>query len=131
MKVGVAKEIAPGERRVALIPETADKLRGAKLTVLVERGAGAGALVATAVGLTGAASCGLGCGATGVEAVRTGVARFGFAAISVLLPRNKPAKAYSLKLSGTGVTAPRMVAGSAPSATATGNFSPGYFCLNS
>jgi NAD(P) transhydrogenase subunit alpha len=43
MKVGVAKEIAPGERRVALIPETADKLRGAKLTVLVERGAGAGA----------------------------------------------------------------------------------------
>src|SRR5450759_3252137 len=41
MKVGVAKEIAPGERRVALIPETADKLRGAKLTVLVERGAGA------------------------------------------------------------------------------------------
>ena len=43
MKVGVAKEIASGERRVALIPETADKLRGAKLTVLVERGAGAGA----------------------------------------------------------------------------------------
>jgi len=43
MKVGVAKEIASGERRVALIPETADKLRNAKLTVLVERGAGTAA----------------------------------------------------------------------------------------
>jgi NAD(P) transhydrogenase subunit alpha len=43
MKVGVAKEIASGERRVALVPETAEKLRGAKLTVLVERGAGVAA----------------------------------------------------------------------------------------
>src|SRR5450759_447899 len=43
MKVGVAKEIAAGERRVALVPETAEKLRGAKLTVLVERGAGVAA----------------------------------------------------------------------------------------
>jgi NAD(P) transhydrogenase subunit alpha len=40
MKVGVAREITPGERRVALVPETVEKLRGAKLTVLVEHGAG-------------------------------------------------------------------------------------------
>ena len=40
MKVGVAKETAPGERRVALVPEAVEKLRGAKATVLVERGAG-------------------------------------------------------------------------------------------
>ncbi len=35
---------------------------------------------------------------------------------SVLVPRSRPAKAYSDRVSGTGVTAPRMVAGSAPSA---------------
>ncbi len=41
MKVGVAKEIAPGERRVALVPEAIDKLRAAGISVFVERGAGA------------------------------------------------------------------------------------------
>ncbi len=40
MKVGVAKETAPGERRVALVPEAVEKLRAAELSVLVERGAG-------------------------------------------------------------------------------------------
>ena len=43
MKVGVAKEIAPEERRVALVPDAIQKLREANLTVLVERGAGAAA----------------------------------------------------------------------------------------
>ena len=42
------------------------------------------------------------------------------------LPRSSPAKAYSDRLSGTGVTAARMVAGSAPRATATGKGSPGW-----
>ncbi len=41
MKVGVAKEIAPGERRVALVPESIDRLRAAGISVFVERGAGA------------------------------------------------------------------------------------------
>jgi H+-translocating NAD(P) transhydrogenase subunit alpha len=41
MKVGVARETTPGERRVALVPEAVEKLRAADLTVLVERGAGA------------------------------------------------------------------------------------------
>ena len=45
--------------------------------------------------------------------------------ISVRLPRSRPANWYSLKVSGTGVTAPRMVAGSAPSATAMGYGWPG------
>src|SRR5450756_1237033 len=40
MRVGVAKEIAPGERRVALVPESIDKLRAAGMSVFVERGAG-------------------------------------------------------------------------------------------
>ena len=43
MKVGVAREIAPEERRVALVPDAIQKLREAGLTVLVERGAGAAA----------------------------------------------------------------------------------------
>ena len=45
MKVGVAKESAPGERRVALVPEALGKLTAAGLEVLVEKGAGAGALI--------------------------------------------------------------------------------------
>jgi H+-translocating NAD(P) transhydrogenase subunit alpha len=43
MKVAVVKETAPGERRVALVPEAVAKLRTAGVEVLVETGAGAGA----------------------------------------------------------------------------------------
>jgi NAD(P) transhydrogenase subunit alpha len=45
MKVGVAKETAPGERRVALVPEALGKLSAAGLEILVEAGAGSGALI--------------------------------------------------------------------------------------
>jgi len=45
MKVGVAKETAPGERRVALVPEGLGKLTAAGLEILVERGAGDGAAI--------------------------------------------------------------------------------------
>ncbi|MEO5884620.1 MAG: Re/Si-specific NAD(P)(+) transhydrogenase subunit alpha [Candidatus Limnocylindrales bacterium] len=45
MKVGVAKETAPGERRVALVPESLGKLQAAGLEILVETGAGAGAAI--------------------------------------------------------------------------------------
>src|SRR5580698_3704093 len=40
MKVAVIKEAAPGERRVALVPEAVAKLRTAGIEVLVESGAG-------------------------------------------------------------------------------------------
>jgi H+-translocating NAD(P) transhydrogenase subunit alpha len=40
MKVAVVKEAAPGERRVALVPETVPRLTAVGLEVLVERGAG-------------------------------------------------------------------------------------------
>jgi H+-translocating NAD(P) transhydrogenase subunit alpha len=40
MKVSVVKEAAPGERRVALVPDAVGKLRAAGLDVLVESGAG-------------------------------------------------------------------------------------------
>jgi H+-translocating NAD(P) transhydrogenase subunit alpha len=43
VKVAVVKESAPGERRVALVPETVPRLVQAGLQVLVERGAGDGA----------------------------------------------------------------------------------------
>jgi len=45
MKVGVARETAHGERRVALVPEALGKLTAAGLEILVEAGAGAGALI--------------------------------------------------------------------------------------
>jgi len=45
MKVGVARETAPGERRVALVPEALGKLQAAGLEILVEAGAGAGASI--------------------------------------------------------------------------------------
>jgi NAD(P) transhydrogenase subunit alpha len=45
MKVGVARETAQGERRVALVPEELGKLKAAGLDVLVEQGAGAGAMI--------------------------------------------------------------------------------------
>ena len=43
MKIGVPREIRDGERRVALVPETAGKLVAAGLEVEIERGAGAAA----------------------------------------------------------------------------------------
>src|SRR5262245_54062540 len=45
MKVGVARETAHGERRVALVPEALGKLTAAGLEILVETGAGAGAMI--------------------------------------------------------------------------------------
>ncbi len=45
MKVGVARETAPGERRVALVPETLAKVQKAGAEILVERGAGLGSHV--------------------------------------------------------------------------------------
>jgi H+-translocating NAD(P) transhydrogenase subunit alpha len=45
MQIGVPKETAEGEARVALVPEVVRKLSGQGLEVLVERGAGAGAMI--------------------------------------------------------------------------------------
>jgi NAD(P) transhydrogenase subunit alpha len=45
MKIGVPKETAAGERRVALVPEVIGKLTKAGHEVLVERGAGEAALI--------------------------------------------------------------------------------------
>ncbi|MGZ8527926.1 MAG: Re/Si-specific NAD(P)(+) transhydrogenase subunit alpha [Candidatus Limnocylindrales bacterium] len=45
MKVGVARETAADERRVALVPEVLGKLTTAGLEILIEAGAGAGASI--------------------------------------------------------------------------------------
>jgi len=45
VKVAIPKELAPDERRVALVPDTATKLKAASLDVSVEAGAGAGAYI--------------------------------------------------------------------------------------
>jgi H+-translocating NAD(P) transhydrogenase subunit alpha len=45
MKIGVVKETAEGERRVALVPEAVKKLSGKGLEIVVQRGAGEGALI--------------------------------------------------------------------------------------
>ena len=49
MKVGIVKETAPGERRVAIVPEAVGKLSAAGLDVLVENGAGAEAMIPDAL----------------------------------------------------------------------------------
>ena len=41
--IGVVAETTPGERRVALVPDDAARLRGAGMEVVIEAGAGAGA----------------------------------------------------------------------------------------
>src|SRR3954469_14484080 len=43
MKVGIPKEIRPGERRVAATPESASRLLKLGFDVLIQAGAGAGA----------------------------------------------------------------------------------------
>src|SRR5688572_27634639 len=43
MKVGIPKEVRPGERRVAATPETASRLSKLGFEVLVQAGAGAAA----------------------------------------------------------------------------------------
>jgi H+-translocating NAD(P) transhydrogenase subunit alpha len=45
MLIGVPKETAAGEHRVALVPEVISKLRAKGLDVVVQAGAGAGALL--------------------------------------------------------------------------------------
>ncbi len=48
MRIGVPKETAAGEHRVALVPEVVGKLKARGLEVLVQEGAGSGALLSDA-----------------------------------------------------------------------------------
>jgi H+-translocating NAD(P) transhydrogenase subunit alpha len=113
MKVAVVKEVAPGERRVALVPETVPRLTAAGLEVLVEEGAGdaawfpdgayldAGASIATAADLYPAADVIL--TVTRPDEAALGSLRAGQTVIGMLSPLVTPQLAR--QLADKGVTA--------------------------
>ena len=113
MKVAVVKEGAPGERRVALVPETVQKLSQGGLEVLVEKGAGdsawfpddtytaAGATVTTTDNLYATADVIL--TVTRPDEAALGRLRSGQAVIGMLAPLTDPHLA--LVLAERGVTA--------------------------
>ena len=70
MRVGVVRETAPGERRVALVPETVGKLAAGGFDVVVEAGAGAAASFPDALYTEAGASIGSPWAAEIVVAVR-------------------------------------------------------------
>jgi len=43
VRIGVPRELEPGERRVALVPDAVSRLSGTGIQVVVERGPGASA----------------------------------------------------------------------------------------
>ena len=113
MKVAVVKESAPGERRVALVPETVPRLTAAGLEVLVEQGAGdaawfpdsayldAGATIATTADLYAAADVIL--TVTRPDEAAIGRLRAGQTVIGMLSPLVTPELAR--QLADKGVTA--------------------------
>jgi H+-translocating NAD(P) transhydrogenase subunit alpha len=107
MRIGVPKETAPGERRVALVPESAKKLIQAGYEVAIEAGAGdaagypdaayrdAGATVESAAGsLLGSADIVLKVGAP--TAAEVGSMRQGAVYLGSLMPLRNPEAARSL-----------------------------------
>ena len=113
MKVGVLKETAPGDRRVALVPEMVGRLQGAGLDVLVQSGAGdgawfadsayaeAGAAIVSRDELLAEADVVVGIGRP--EETVTGALRAGQALVGLLNPLVDPA--FAAALAAKGVTA--------------------------
>jgi len=113
MKVAVVKETAPGERRVALVPEAVAKLRAAGHEVVVETGAGDGAWLSD--GAFTEAGAGIVAGdelAAGADVIVTvgrpgepvmGGLRSGQVLLGMLAPLTEPD--YAQRLAETGVTA--------------------------
>jgi H+-translocating NAD(P) transhydrogenase subunit alpha len=113
MKVAVVKEGSPGERRVALVPETVPRLTAAGLEVLVEEGAGdaawfpdsaylaAGASIAKAADLYAAADVIL--TVTRPDEAAMGRLRAGQTVVGMLSPLVTPQLAR--QLADKGVTA--------------------------
>jgi H+-translocating NAD(P) transhydrogenase subunit alpha len=113
MKVAVVKEGAPGERRVALVPETVPRLTAAGHEVLVEQGAGdaawfpdsayleAGATIATTADLYAAADVIL--TVTRPDEAAIGRLRAGQTVVGMLSPLVTPQLAR--QLADKGVTA--------------------------
>ena len=112
MKVAVVKETAPGEQRVALVPEAIAKLTGAGLEVLVETGAGDGAWFpdgayaeagAAIVSRSGLAAADVILTVTRPDDALLGALRPGQAVFGMLNPLADPA--FAADLAARGVTA--------------------------
>src|SRR5262245_32273827 len=106
MNVGVPRETAAGERRVALVPETAKRLVAAGIDVVVEAGAGAAASHLDAAYSDAGATIGDPWSADVVAAVRrpdTDKLRDGLVLIGFLRPLDDPAGLEELR--ARGVTA--------------------------
>ncbi|MGH3024196.1 MAG: Re/Si-specific NAD(P)(+) transhydrogenase subunit alpha [Gaiellaceae bacterium] len=113
MKVGVAKESAPGETRVAVVPDTVRRLAGEGVEFLVERGAGetatfadgayedAGAAVVSAEELYAQAD--VVCKVRRPSAEELGRLREGQVLVALLQPATEPALLE--ELASRGVTA--------------------------
>jgi len=118
MRIGVPKETAPGERRVALVPESCKKLKQAGYEIAVEAGAGmtagyaddayrevGAALEADPAALLGAADVALKVGPPSTDAARDEVAwlRSGSIYLGSLMPLRHLRAVQAL--AGRGVTA--------------------------
>jgi len=118
MRIGVPKETAPGERRVALVPESCKKLKQAGYEIAVEAGAGmtagysddayrevGAALEADPAALLGAADVALKVGPPSTDAARDEVAwlRSGAIYLGSLMPLRHLRAVQAL--AGRGVTA--------------------------
>ena len=103
MNVGVPRETAPGERRVALVPETVKRLVAAGIDVVVEAGAGAAASHPDSAYADAGATIGDPWGADVVAAVRRPDAsqlRDGLVLIGFLRPLDDPAGLEELRTRG-------------------------------
>ena len=106
MVVGVPKETAPGERRVALVPEVVKRLQGKDIDVVVEAGAGERALIPDAVFEEAGASIGDPWGADVVAKVapptseEIGRLRSGGVLVGFLAPLSAPDTTRALAQAG-------------------------------
>ena len=112
MKVAVVKETAPGERRVALVPEAVVKLRAAGHEVVVETGAGDGAWLSDGAFTEAGAGIVAGDELAAADVIVTvgrpgesviGGLRSGQVLLGMLAPLAEPD--YAQRLAKTGVTA--------------------------
>lgn len=106
MSVGVVRETAPGERRVALVPKVVASLVGKDVPVIVEQGAGEAALIPDSAYEEAGATIGDPYGADVVVRVspptdeEIGKLRGGQKLIGFLAPRNSDNKIGALKDAG-------------------------------
>jgi NAD(P) transhydrogenase subunit alpha len=106
MSVGVVRETAAGERRVALVPKVAASLVNKGVSVIVESGAGLGALIPDELYVAAGASIGDAWSADVVVKVdaptdeEIGKLRSGASLIGFLAPRNAENQIGALKSAG-------------------------------